>query len=65
MTELNESLGRKVIWHILKIPIVAIVLFLIIAYGPLPLMRGGTIDCTCQDCEFINWYDSIGGFERL
>ena len=65
MLEPNESLHRRVIWHIAKIPIVAIVIFLLIASGPLPFFRGGPIGCTCQECEFLNWYDSLGGGERL
>jgi len=65
MSELGESLGKRVIWHIAKIPIIAIFLFVLISYGPLPYAQGGPIGCTCQECEFVDWYNSIGGFERL
>lgn len=63
--EFNERLGRQVIWHVAKIPIAAAIIFLLIASGPLPFMRGGPIGCTCQECGFLNWYESIGVIERL
>ena len=64
MQDQNDRIGRKVIWHLAKMPIVALVLLVLIASGPLPVLSGG-IDCDCQYCEYVDWYDSLGGFERL
>ena len=65
LPEFNESLSRKMIWHIAKIPIVAVVLLLIIAAGPWFSGVADVYGCTCPACEFANWYNNIGGIERL
>jgi len=65
MSEFSGSLGKKAIWHIAKIPIIVLVLFLLVMAGPLPYAQGGTIGCTCPDCAFYDWYVGIGVFERL
>ena len=64
MAERNEGLGRKVIWHMVNIPIASLILILMIASAPW-FSRSVGIDCNCQYCEFQMWYGSIGWFERL
>ena len=63
MSEHAEGLSKKLIWTLVKIPIVSLVLLVLVASAPLPIIRSG-IDCYCQYCELVAWYDSIG-VERL
>jgi len=63
--EQNESLGKKILWHLIKIPLVAMVLLVLISSMPPQVFSFSDVyNCPCYYCELARAYDSLGGLER-
>jgi len=64
MSENGDSLSRKIAWHLLKIPIVSLVLLVLVASVPQPGFSDMYGSCPCDSCELARMLNSLDGIER-